>query len=398
MLRELIKDWEFSTDDELQLYKIQRYRRLTDYLVFLWRQSPVMFLARFPVEILSQLTGQLILIDLVMLHACGDSLLNSKLKKNPVSIRVLSTRCVSYYKKSILRRFKNTPDLVYNPPTFYNLYRFIPKTAKRVTITGRLGCKVPMSVERLSTDHIDHDVKFKRNPGELEVEVESGNAIETESLKYVTHLQNYKNYHKAMVNLRVIYVAPGSTNAPINGVVFEERRPKCYHISSNYHDSPGKMWHHAECVLCSEKYRVSAMQDGECPPLPPCSALSIGRENFSNVRMLISIAPPTVEVISIYGSIEQMNEFCGSGGLDIIPYHVREVELILTEIWKGLKFIGVGKIYPFLVSVSAVGYVMGTVIEIENLAGIDECYYKLFGGDEERKKILQQYPRLSMLY
>ena len=353
-----------------------------------------MFLARFPAEILIQLTGKLIAVDLVLLHACGDSLLNQKMRTAPISFRVITDRCRKYCKGEILSRFGNIENLVHFSDTYDNL-KVIPSTVKNFVTNFYVMFKIPASVEEVTAGYISKFASFERKPGELSVSAKSASGDFNE---YITHLLDHANYDRTMVNLRMIDVPIGIEYGAPAGVEIRRVPPICKHSAVCGTEPAGNIWTTTECQSCKKVLNVTTNVGKTCLPIPPCDSVRVSIYQFSHIEQILRSITGKVGQLWVHGSSDDMNNFIISGGLDRIPSGVERLKITIVRELMIERFVGVKKRYPFEITIYESSLDDQFGIDIVDFDGIDGCHWNVLRDDAGRKKILAQYPRLSIVF
>ena len=355
-----------------------------------------MFLAHFPVEVLCLLTEYVTLTDLILLHACGDGLLNSKLKTSPITINAKTPRCCIYYNLPSVHRFENVIRVVCKMQNLEQNFSHIPPTAKYVTTNFFVCCMIPASVEKLVAHCISEGVRFERAAGELEVHVDTL-LYGWSNLEYITHLGDYSVYTPEMVNLKAIYLPVHNVQPPIPGVKFEYRVPKCWHRMFSTVADADSMWALRNCSGCGVTYSAISKDGKVCPPISPCKLVMVCSQHFKDVRQYIAAVPTNATKLRINGTVAQMNEFSNSGGFDLIPSTIKKVKIFLVMKGEVVNFIGVKKNYHFTINVRCESGPNKRRIEIEDMTGIEELHHRMFDNSEEKATMLQRHPRLSIM-
>lgn len=357
-----------------------------------------MLLAHFPVEILSILTEHILLTDLVLLHACGDSDLNAKLKRTPTTIRVLSTRCGKYYTEKIVARFGPVIGIDHLGKKGFQKLAFIPETVKFISTNCSIESRVPMSVESITCDYIGGSARFSRKPTELKVSVENAYRNRVDALdhpEYITHLRDYRNYGVEMINLTSMSMPADCQRDPIPGVSFEYRAVKCHHWpKDDLRMTPENIWISQTCDKCHEIVSILVRGGTECEEMPPCESVEFECLNIGAAKLALIKMANAVKTITISAPLSTMNEFCDGGLLDLIPSSVALLNLIITkpDTKPSPSFSGLSKRYPFLVILNSYTYAQ---IEVKDFTGIDDCSIHMVRNPKIRRKIEQTYKRLS---
>ena len=357
-----------------------------------------MFLSRFPAEILSRLSEQLIFTDFVLLHACGDSILNVKLKTAPISVRVLTIRCLTYYNLGVTSRFENIVRVFHRTPDASGDIRHIPKTTKQVITKYYVKCPIPQSVDELIARQICDDVVFERAPGELEVEVSLiFPEIATFNHKYITRVRGQLKHVPTLTNLKIMYLPIDHKLERIPNVEFKYE-DQCSHHPQVVKTNPSNSWDMRKCKICGVCTEVYTRKGHWCETIPPCWKLSITRTDI--LKLILLAISPGVEFVNIRASPAEINEICDRDWLDLIPTSVKRVcldVLILEYSPNPTKISGLKKIYPFTVCLKTNLEPFICNVQIENLAGIDEFNWKLF-REEKMKEMLARNPRISSVW
>ena len=352
-----------------------------------------MFFSQFPAEIIAHLTEQLIIVDLVLLHACGDSILNEKLRIAPITIKLLTTRCMSYHKKQIADRFENVANLVHFATGYDHRIQSIPKTVRRVVTNVHLTCTIPASVRELSTHYISKLAHFESKPGELKVSVKDGGGGH---LEYITHLEDYAQYNKKMISLESISIPTGSDCGPIPGVSFEYVPVKCHHSSVKKRDTlAANGWFSYGCQRCGHITSIVLGNGSNYAPIPSCDTLDVEQCNFDFIEEILESISGDAGTLLIKAPVDEMNKFVNSGGLDRVPPLVRKVYMTII-VRENPHFIGVPKIYPFLIRIDSMSG-RECHLEIADFKGIDECTWTTLVYIRMREDVLKKYPRLSIV-
>ena len=356
-------------------------------------------LARFPPEILSLLTEFVSLTDLVLLHACGDSLYNAKMRTISSVIQLITPRCFSYYTFTILKRFGIIAEVVHIRRTGRKHLRYIPSTAKKVFTGSGINCVVPESVDLLITSTISKYSVFKRKPGMLDVKMTGSqwsDEISHSDAMYITHLTNHGDYDSRMVNVKVIDVPSGTNFTPIPGVEFKCFDPKCSHFANYTHDpDSANLWTSTVCVKCNKVLSVTTRDGALRYKMPPCKRLLIRGLSFFKTKYLLREISKLTRKIEIYASVDKMSKLCTAGILDHVPSFVMSVTLtLLTGPCEMEPFSGVSKGYPFYVRLNSI---TAWKVSVCDFTGIDESDHT-FTKCEERENLLAKYPRLSITY
>lgn len=361
-----------------------------------------MSLSRFPTDIISQLANHLVFTDLVLLHACGDSFLNAKMRTAPIVVRVLTFRCALYYNRKLTDRFSNILEVsnVITGIQISNDLNHIPETVIVFRTSWNLACVVPKGVERVVANMITKDASFERGAGELDVSVAVARGEKCGDISYVTELRDHSQYDKSMVNLRKSCMIGslffGDLPYPsIDGVKFSQKPAICKHKlghSYGYREN-GKLWV-TSCDICKKDLDVSVRSETECPPLPPSEFISLSLDDIDRVKLTLKMMNPETEEIEIYEELDKVNEFSTSGCFDFIPTSVKLVSIVIRAPEKSMNFVGVSKAYPFTVRIQCTK----EDLQIDDYTGIDECDWTMFSSDKKRNEILRKHHRLSPVF
>lgn len=354
-----------------------------------------MFLAAFPNEIISQLSKQLIFTDFIILHACGNALLNEKMRTAPISVRALTRRCTSYYNLKLTRRFDNILHVVFKPTTSMN---HIPNTARTVITSTYLTCAVPESVDVLSARCITNEARFERKPGELEVTTEYGSCPSISYPDYITHLLDHTEYSRKMVNLKSVCVASNSSVSfePVDGVKIVTKVVPCSHRSSSrFEHKEDSIWSAQICNNCNSTIEVVRRFGGSvCYPIPPCDQVTISGTGIEYIKLIFKMMSPGTKTVYVQTCLDEMNKLCKSDAFDLIPTSIEKLVLDIQAPLKSSVFDGVPKSYPFIVSIDA----NKDNMEIADCGRIDECDWTMFKTSIIRLKLTRKYPRLNFNY
>lgn len=358
-----------------------------------------MLLATFPIEVIAHLTEQLIYTDLILLHACGDSLLNSKLKRAPITIRVLHARCGKYFTRITSKRFENIITLIHKLKRRSVEMDHIPPSVKTVVTDYSLDCLVPKSVRKLEARYFGSHANFKSKPGELDVSVEFSPVwpqLGGHNSVYITHLTNHLCYLPVqMPNLKKLTVVNSPNFEPIPGIEMEHKRD-CNHMGLKIEGSPEDFCFSTLCSNCGFILSSTSKYGTLVSPIPACDYLLIKGEHFENSGIMIKMMSPKTKTLILTATPKLMSDFCNTGGLDLIPTSVQNVDLILTDPVDGDVFTGVKNVYPFLVIVRSSSFERFIGVRIEDFTGIDECQRKLFRGENEVIDASRTHKRLGI--
>lgn len=353
-----------------------------------------MHLAHFPPDVLSVLTGFISFTDLVLLHACGDAVFNSKMRTAPIIVRLLTTRCEVYYEKKILSRFGIVSDLVHDVRSGKYPLEFIPKTAKTVFTSRNISCFVPASVDVLTAHIIGESASFARGPGELEVIVRGSDIDYHYSRKYITFLCDQREYDEKMVNLKAIVMLDGGDfkDKRIRSIVGYR---KCDHFPREEQICPGNMWVYRQCTYCDEVVTVTTKNGDVCWDLIPCTTLFIEKIGFKKMRIILEKMSSRTENVVIRTSAKEITKVLNNGYLDLIPSTVKSVSFeIMTQPRNKYQHSipGVKKRYPFVISIDVSP---SRSVLVEDFTGVDDCGSKVFLDWQDMNEAMQLYPRLS---
>lgn len=356
-----------------------------------------MSLANFPAEIISNLTNFISLTDLVILHACGDRILNRRLEKSPTSVWVVSHRCSLYYNDMVRARFQMIVRVGYTAPAIIGTLGFIPETTKEVITSSKIYCHIPASVDVLDAYSLSPNVTFDRAPGELEVIVRMTDHYDNPSHpEYITWLKDNYDYNAKMVNLKEITL-PGDIVSPKSDLIIHRSNDECMHYGIREKEvGIHNMWSGFYCAKCEKLITVISRDRNVCAEIPPCSSLLIRDTPFDKVKTILSKTPERINAIIIKANVDQMNTYIALGILDLLPKLVGSVTLDLVTdglpmyMW---KFNGVSKTHPFPITINSLSY---NPISVGDFTGIDTCVCEIEGGTESKKKIAARYPRLSI--
>lgn len=353
-----------------------------------------MFLAKFPTEILAQLSRQLVLTDLVMLHACGNGILNEKLRTAAIFLRVLSTRCSKYYELGLTSRFHNIPDVIHFIRSMGCDANHIPPTTKRFLSNSHINLRVHSGVDVLTVGCIGMKTVFEREPGTLEVSVEYLTVEPQRHVEYITHLQDFDCYDEEMVNLKSMDIPKwadiGAYNVP--GVKRIVTHTDCFHPRREKIDIEGNKWSANVCSGCRQSDHVIAREGTHCLPIPSCDVLQFSWIDPNYAKTIFNSMSRRTNKIVINSHLESLNEVCDAGCFDLIPESVKRVEIYVIHILGPPIFRGFPKAYPFVISIDS----NSCELVIENFAGIDECAKGMFETTQDWQKFIRKHPRLSI--
>ena len=280
---------------------------------------------------------------------------------------------------------------------------FLPETATYAYMSCDVTCRVPKSIEYLTVDAIGEGATFERNPGELEVSV--GNVNLNEECKivhssYITHLRDHRDHDKSLINLRSMYVPFGAEYdaTALLGVNIQPYEGRCHHFRIRpINVITGNMWSGYECCICGKVDSYITKDGTVCQEMKPCESLSIENLTLKKTKVILGLMSPETEKVTIVASVDQMNEFCKDGILDLIPRSVKHVVISLVPLSymhiSQPAFVGVSKRYPFRVSVIAT---MRRSIGITDFAYIDTCGTEIFPDYKKREATMREYKRLSV--
>ena len=357
--------------------------------------------AQFPTEILSRLSEQLIFTDLILLHACGNRALNKKLSTAPLQAHVMSARCSTYYDLRLTARFGNIVDILDTFTRLSHYVSYIPTTVRKVVAKSRIGCIIPSSVDELTAIYVGPGSKFERNPLELSVTVFMVLYSEDDIPKYITTTKGLTSYDPLLTNLKKMYLPSWCKITPIPGVELVYST-KCRHMSTNSCiTDENNVWFSTKCTACGAHLEVHSKNGTSCLPLPPCKSVIIHQEHYGSLAMILAALSRGTDNIRIDITLKNANEFCSSNGLDLIPSSVDTVMINIKigegEAVKPVTFVGLKKVYPFVVCVRSYDSQFVGGITIENYTGIDEVYSEIYNTTADRKNATQSNPRLSII-
>lgn len=348
------------------------------------------------------MTEHATLTDLVLLHACGDSLFNAKMKNASTTIQVLSARCIVYYSKGALFRFENIAKVIYVGRKGTDILTFIPRTARYVSTNCGVQCMIHASVDEIVADYIGEYSKFGREPGQLDVSVGNiymGRGETLPHLAYITHLRDHRDYSKKMTNVKRISMTSGADFKPISGVVIDPYVEKCSHFVYRISSTEQRnMWNSKVCTKCGIVTGIITKKGKVCRDIPPCESITISDLGVSKIFIILGKIPKTVERILIRTTTREMNAICNGAALDLIPSSVKMVTLeIITDLKLplDLTFSGVPKRYPFIIKLSKVTHQW---IRIDDFTNVDDCCYSVVSSSVDRFELMSKYPRLSFVY
>ena len=360
-----------------------------------------MQLSQFPTDILSRLSEQFTFTDLVILHACGNAVLNAKLGIAPLHARVMTVRCVKYYNLKLTSRFRNIIRVLHS--VFVTGYRIehIPPTAKIVVSKKYIDCLVPRSVDELTVEYIDKGTTFERNPLELSVTVKRAFISAENVLKYITAVDADMAYNPRLINLKKIYLPPGCKHEPIQGIEYIYSA-KCPHARIDFHTVDlENMWSSKRCKDCGLYLEVLFKNGTSCSPIPPCMTIVIKNGQLCMLEQIVKVISRDTEYIKIEATISDINSFCAWGGFDLIPSFIKKVMILFLvddhkKVALSPKFYGLDKEYPFFVCIGA-SYNFTTYIAIESYTGIDEVDWQMFDSEGKRRRAMRMNPKLSII-
>ena len=337
-----------------------------------------------------------------MLHACGDSILNLKLRTAPITAYVFTMRCSVYYNLKLTKRFENLAEVVHIARGVNTKFTHIPKTAKRVVINGNIACFIPASVDELIVDHIGSSATFERKPGELIVNVSPEHSFPFVHPEYVTHLRGGRSYSVNMTNLQVIFLYDGVKMEPIPGVKFEYMKRDCGHPSQKEVDFTG-VHPMTVCTSCGENRRVLIKHTSQFLSIPPRAVVTIDKDHFYAIRGILGKMTEGCKRLKINAHVDEINDFCSSGGFDLIPHSVAKVQIFVhprheDNGYVHTPFVGIHKAYPFMVYIEMAGAGRGALLENDGAIGIDQCNQLDFMTDAAKNLAMSRNPRLSVIF
>lgn len=293
----------------------------------------------------------------------------------------------------ISNRFNNITDLLCSLEKSFQNPTHIPGTVKRAITTSKFVGVIPESVEEMTVGVLDANISFIRPP--LKLTVGRLSIPNPEHLPYITRLRQYSDYDIAMTNLEVIE-NHGGVSEPIPGVRVIDYPRKCHHPYKSREHTTDNMWTSIVCRDCRTFLEASSAYGTKCSPIPSCKSFSISW--WYDVKEVVKIfknMTGSIGTIFIRATPKGMNDFSNAGYFDLIPPSTTKVEIYLSAgQHDGVKFVGVKKIYPFII------YVVSDLdkVEVEDYTGIDETCFQSFKTSADRTRALHKYHSLSIKY